>query len=54
MSASLTAFMGVKRRQFYLSHLPAYFSDVNKRAMLAAPIVCADSLFGVGCYSLVV
>ena len=32
VSASLTAFMGVKRRQFYLSHLPAYFSDVNKRA----------------------
>ena len=45
VSASLTAFMGVKRRQFYLSHLPAYFSDVNKRAMLAAPIFCADSLF---------
>ena len=45
VSASLTAFMGVKRRQFYLSHLPAYFSDVNKRAMLAAPLVCADSLF---------
>ena len=45
VSASLMAFMGVKRRQFYLSHLPAYFSDVNKRAMLAAPIVCADSLF---------
>ena len=45
VSASLTAFMGVKRRQFYLSHLPAYFSNVNKRAMLAAPIVCADSLF---------
>ena len=45
VSASLTAFMGIKRRQFYLSHLPAYFSDVNKRAMLAAPVVCADSLF---------
>ena len=45
VSASLTAFMGVKRRQFYLSHLPAYFSDVNKRAMMAAPLVCADSLF---------
>ena len=35
--ASFTAFVGLKRRQFYLSHLPAYFSDVNKRAMLAAP-----------------
>ena len=45
VSASLTAFMGIKRRQFYLSHLQAYFSDVNKRAMLAAPVVCADSLF---------
>ena len=45
VSASLTAFMGIKRRQFYLSHLPAYFSDINKRSMLAAPLVCADSLF---------
>ena len=45
VSASLTAFMGIKRRQFYLTHLPAYFLDVNKRAMLAAPVVCADSLF---------
>ena len=45
ISASHTAFVGLKRCQFYLSHLPAYFTDVNKRAMLAAPIVCADSLF---------
>ena len=45
VSASLTAFMGIKRRQFYLSHLPAYFLDVHKRTMLAAPLVCADSLF---------
>ena len=45
VSASLTAFMGIKRRQFYLSHLPAYFSDINKRTMLAAPLVCADTLF---------
>ena len=45
VSASLTAFMGIKRRQFYLSHLPSYFTDVNKLAMLAAPVVCADSLF---------
>ena len=41
----MTAFLGLKRRQFYLSHLPAYFSDANKRSMLAAPSVCADSLF---------
>ena len=45
LSASHTAFVGLKRRQFYLSHLPAYFSDINKRAMLASPLVCADSLF---------
>ena len=45
ISASHTAFVGLKRRQFYLSHLPAYFTDVHKRAMMAAPIVCADSLF---------
>ena len=45
ISASHTAFVGLKRRQFYLPHLPAYFSDVHKRAMLAAPLVCADSLF---------
>ena len=45
ISASHTAFVGLKRRQFYLSHLPAYFSGVHKRAMLAAPLVCADSLF---------
>ena len=36
---------GLKRHQFYLSHLPAYFTDVHKRAMMAAPLVCADSLF---------
>ena len=45
ISASHTAFVGLKRRQFYLSHLPAYFTDIHKRAMMAAPIVCADSLF---------
>ena len=45
ISASHTAFVGLKRRQFYLSHLSAYFTDVHKRAMMAAPIVCVDSLF---------
>ena len=45
LSASLTAFLGLKRRNFYFSHLPAYFSEVNKQAMLAAPVVCAESLF---------
>ena len=45
LSASQTAFIGLKRRQFYLSHLLAYFSDINKHAMLAFPLVCADLLF---------
>ena len=45
LCASHTAFMVLKRRHFYLSHLPAYFSDTNKRSMLAAPAVCADYLF---------
>ena len=45
ISASHMAFIGLKRLQFYLSHLPAYFSDVHKRAMMTAPVVCADSLY---------
>ena len=45
ISASFTAFLGLKRRNFSLSHLPAYFSEANKRAMLAAPGVCSSSLF---------
>ena len=45
LCASHTAFLVFKRRQFYLSHLPAYFSDMNKRSMLAAPAVCSDFLF---------
>ena len=45
LTAAHMAFLGLKRRQFYLSHLPAYFSDVNKRAMLSSPVVLASSLF---------
>ena len=45
LCASHLAFLVLKRRQFYLSHLPAYFSDVNKKAMLAAPAVYASTLF---------
>ena len=45
VSASHTVFMDLKRRQFYLSHLPAYFLEVNKRVMLSSPLVCSDSLF---------
>ena len=42
---SHTAFLVLKRRQFCLLHLPAYFSDVNKQSLLAAPAVCTDFLF---------
>ena len=45
LAASHTAFVGLKCRQLYLFHLPAYFSEVNKRAMLVSPLVCADTLF---------
>ena len=45
LTASHTAFLTLKHRQFYLSHLPAYFSDVNKRSLLSALAVCADFLF---------
>ena len=45
LTASHTAFLTLKLCQFYLSHLPAYFSDVNKRAMLSSPAACADFLF---------
>ena len=45
VSASHTAFIGLRRRQFYLSHLPVYFSEVNKRTMLPSPLVCSDFLF---------
>ena len=44
LSAFHTAFLTLKRRQFYLSHLLAYFSDVNKRAMLS-PLRCARTCF---------
>ena len=45
VSASHTTFLCHRRREFYLSHLPAYFSDVSKRSMLSSPADFADSLF---------
>ena len=45
LTATHTAFVGLKRHAFYLSHLPAYFSDVNKRSMLSSLIALASSLF---------
>ena len=45
LSASHNVFIALKCRQFYLSHLPAYFSDINKHAMLSSPAVCAEYLF---------
>ena len=40
-----TAYNCHKRHKFYLSHLPAYFCDVNKCSMLESPVVFSDSLF---------
>ena len=38
VAASHTAFVGLKHRQFYLSHLPAYFSEVNRLSMRCWPL----------------
>ena len=45
LSASHIAFIALKHRQSYLSHLLAYFSDINKHAMFSSPVVCAEYLF---------
>ena len=45
VSASHTSFICHRHREFYLSHLPMYFSDVTKRSMLSSPAFFADSLF---------
>ena len=45
VTASHTAYVCLKRHQFFLSHLPAYFGDSTKRSMLSAPSVFADTLF---------
>ena len=45
VTASHTAILCHRRREFYLSHLRAYFSDVSKRSMLSSPAVFADFLF---------
>ena len=43
--ASHTAYPCHKLREFYLSYLPAYFTDATKRSLLSAPSVFADLLF---------
>ena len=45
VTASHTAFLCHRRREFYLSHLLAYFSNVTKHSMLSYPAVYAVSLF---------
>ena len=45
VTASQISYICAKRREFYLSHLPAYFSDSTKRSLLESPVVFADSLF---------
>ena len=45
VAASRTAYACHKRREFYLSHLPAYFTVTTKRSLLSAPSVFANLLF---------
>ena len=45
VAASRTAYACHKRREFYLSPLPAYFGDSTKCSLLSAPSVFVDSLF---------
>ena len=45
VTASQISYICAKRREFYLSHLPAYFTDSTKRSLLESPAVFADALF---------
>ena len=45
VTASHISYICNKRRKFYLSHLPVYFTDSTKRSMLESPVVFANSLF---------
>ena len=45
VAASHTAYACHKRREFYLPHLPACFTDSTMRSLLSAPSVFADFLF---------
>ena len=45
LTATHTAFLGLKRRQLFLYHLPSYFSDVVKGSLLSSAVVLASSLF---------
>ena len=44
-TASQISYICAKRREFYLSHLPAYFTDSTKRLLLESPTVFADALY---------
>ena len=43
--ASQISYICAKRREFYLSHLPACFTDSTKCSLLESPAVFADSRF---------
>ena len=45
VTASQISYICAKHREFYLSHLPAYFTDSTKRSLLESLAVFADSLF---------
>ena len=43
VTASQILYICAKRREFYLSYLPAYFTDSTKRSMLESPAVFAEA-----------
>ena len=45
VTTSQISYIYAKRREFYLSHLPAYFTNSTKRSMLESLAVFADTLF---------
>ena len=53
LCASHTAFLVLKRRQFYLSHLPVYFSDITSvlclRLRQFVPTSCSPRLMSLAC-----
>ena len=45
ISSSLLNFICLKRREFFVGQLPPYFPELQKRALLAAPVTSLGSLF---------
>ena len=44
-SSSYTTYFTKKRRDFYISHLPSHYPEVNRKALARAPVMSSSSLF---------